>query len=293
LSRFWNHPHSMKPRCSLSSRWMAVSSLVLAVRWCPGLGQAAPLPPPAQAHPRPLPSAQTFTLSNGMTLIVQPDRRAPTAVHMLWVRVGSMDEVDGTSGVAHVLEHMMFKGTPTLAGRVFPPRGGPGRARERLHQPRRHRLPPAGAGGQPGSGDAAGGRPLCPQPLADDEFRREMAVVKEERRQRTEDSPRARLFEAFSATPLWPSLPPPHHRLDERPGGHDPAGRARFLPPLVRAGQRRGGGGGRCDVEQVRAWAEASTAPFPPGRARAQAADRAGAGRRARGVPGAPSRRCW
>jgi zinc protease len=52
-----------------------------------------------------------FTLKNGMQLIVQPDRRAPTAVHMVWVRVGSMDEVDGTTGVAHVLEHMMFKGS--------------------------------------------------------------------------------------------------------------------------------------------------------------------------------------
>ena len=57
---------------------------------------------------------EQFTLANGLTVIVKPDRRAPTAVHMLWVRVGSMDEVDGTSGVAHVLEHMMFKGTATL-----------------------------------------------------------------------------------------------------------------------------------------------------------------------------------
>jgi predicted Zn-dependent peptidase len=79
--------------------------------------------------------AGRFTLANGLTLIVKPDRRAPTAVHMLWVRVGSMDEVDGTSGVAHVLEHMMFKGTPDVgAGRVLAPRGGAGRARERLHQ---------------------------------------------------------------------------------------------------------------------------------------------------------------
>ena len=50
------------------------------------------------------------TLSNGMTVVVKPDRRAPTAVHMLWVRVGSLDEVDGHSGLAHVLEHMLFKG---------------------------------------------------------------------------------------------------------------------------------------------------------------------------------------
>lgn len=55
-----------------------------------------------------------FQLANGLTVIVKTDRRAPTAAHMLWVRVGSMDEVDGTSGVAHVLEHMMFKGTADL-----------------------------------------------------------------------------------------------------------------------------------------------------------------------------------
>src|SRR5437870_1748609 len=52
-----------------------------------------------------------FTLANGLTVIVKPDHRAPTVAHMLWVRVGAMDEVDGTSGVAHALEHMMFKGT--------------------------------------------------------------------------------------------------------------------------------------------------------------------------------------
>jgi len=47
---------------------------------------------------------------------------------MVWVRVGSMDEVDGTSGVAHVLEHMMFKGTAKLApGEFSRPRGGAGR----------------------------------------------------------------------------------------------------------------------------------------------------------------------
>ena len=61
----------------------------------------------------------TYTLPNGMTLVVKPDRRAPTAVHMLWLRVGSMDEVDGVSGVAHVLEHMLFKGTPSVKAGEF------------------------------------------------------------------------------------------------------------------------------------------------------------------------------
>ena len=60
------------------------------------------------------PKAEQFTLPNGLTVIVKPERRAPTAVQMLWVRVGAMDEVDGTTGVAHVLEHMMFKGTSSI-----------------------------------------------------------------------------------------------------------------------------------------------------------------------------------
>ena len=67
--------------------------------------------------------ARQFQLSNGMQLIVQPDRRAPTAMHMVWLRVGSMDEVDGTSGVAHVLEHMMFKGSKTVPPGDFSRRG--------------------------------------------------------------------------------------------------------------------------------------------------------------------------
>ncbi len=52
-----------------------------------------------------------FTLANGLRLIVKEDHRAPTLVHQVWYRAGSMDESPGTTGVAHVLEHMMFKGT--------------------------------------------------------------------------------------------------------------------------------------------------------------------------------------
>src|SRR4030067_1895695 len=53
------------------------------------------------------------TLDNGMRVIVHEDRRAPVMVSQVWYRAGSMDEFNGTSGVAHVLEHMMFKGTET------------------------------------------------------------------------------------------------------------------------------------------------------------------------------------
>ena len=58
-------------------------------------------------------------LANGLRVIVKEDRRAPTAVHMVWYRAGSMDEKDGTSGVAHVLEHLMFKGTKNLRSGEF------------------------------------------------------------------------------------------------------------------------------------------------------------------------------
>ena len=47
-------------------------------------------------------------LANGMRVVVREDHRAPTAVQMVWYRVGSIDERDGVTGVAHVTEHMMF-----------------------------------------------------------------------------------------------------------------------------------------------------------------------------------------
>ncbi|WP_397541838.1 insulinase family protein [Roseovarius salis] len=56
----------------------------------------------------------TMTLDNGMEVVVIEDHRAPAAVHMVWYRAGSADEPPGVSGVAHFLEHLMFKGTDTL-----------------------------------------------------------------------------------------------------------------------------------------------------------------------------------
>src|SRR4051812_41808065 len=65
------------------------------------------------------PPVEQFKLDNGFTVIVKPDHRAPTAVQMVWVRVGSMDEVDGWTGLAHLLEHMLFKGTKELKAGEF------------------------------------------------------------------------------------------------------------------------------------------------------------------------------
>ncbi len=60
-----------------------------------------------------------FTLENGMQVVAIEDHRAPVAVHMVWYKTGSADETPGISGVAHFLEHLMFKGTGTLAPGEF------------------------------------------------------------------------------------------------------------------------------------------------------------------------------
>jgi len=60
-----------------------------------------------------------FTLKNGMEVVVIPDHRAPVVTHMVWYRVGSADEPSGKSGLAHFLEHLMFKGTPSMAPGEF------------------------------------------------------------------------------------------------------------------------------------------------------------------------------
>ena len=57
------------------------------------------------------PQIADFTLSNGLELVVIPDHRAPVVTHMIWYKVGAADETPGKSGLAHFLEHLMFKGT--------------------------------------------------------------------------------------------------------------------------------------------------------------------------------------
>jgi zinc protease len=71
-----------------------------------------PSPSPAQkeATAEKLFNAETFTLDNGMEIVVIPNRRAPVVTHMVWYKVGAADEAPGKSGVAHFLEHLMFKG---------------------------------------------------------------------------------------------------------------------------------------------------------------------------------------
>jgi zinc protease len=152
------------------------------------------------AAPQAAELAQQFTLQNGMTLIVKPDRRAPTAVHMVWARVGSMDEVDGTSGVAHVLEHMMFKGTPSVKAGDFSRKVAALGGRENAFTSKDY----TGYFQQIPSNRLEDVMRLESDRFAnntwsDEEFAKELEVVKEERRLRTEDSPHARMQEAMDA----------------------------------------------------------------------------------------------
>ena len=163
----------------------------------PASRPAALAAPPAAADT----AARQFTLSNGMALIVQPDRRAPTAMQMVWLRVGSMDEVGGTTGVAHVLEHMLFKGTAKVKPGEFSRRVAALGGQENAFTSRDY----TGYFQQIPAGRLEEVMRLESDRFAnnqwpDDEFKRELEVVKEERRMRTDDQPRAQLFEQLNAT---------------------------------------------------------------------------------------------
>ena len=61
----------------------------------------------------------TFELDNGMEVVVLPDHRAPVVTHMVWYKVGAVDEDPGKSGIAHLFEHIMFKETDDLGPGEF------------------------------------------------------------------------------------------------------------------------------------------------------------------------------
>jgi len=152
------------------------------------------------------PITHEYQLSNGLKLIVREDHRAPTVAHMVWYRAGSMDEVNGRTGVAHVLEHMMFKGTDKVKAGEF----------SRLV---------AAVGGRENaftSRDYTAYFQQVEKSKLDDvirleadrmsnlnfddaEFLKEIQVVMEERRLRTEDNPGSLLNESLMATAFMSS----------------------------------------------------------------------------------------
>ena len=166
--------------------------------WSISLLSSLSFAPPALPQ---TPPVEQFKLDNGLTVIVKPDRRAPTAVHMLWVRVGGMDEVDGTSGVAHVVEHMMYKGTREVKSGEFSRRVAALGGRENAFTSRDN----TGYFQQIPAGKLEEVMKLEADRFAnnqwpEEELKREIEVVKEERRLRTEDSPRSLMWEALNAT---------------------------------------------------------------------------------------------
>jgi zinc protease len=126
---------------------------------------------------------------------------------MVWVRVGSMDEVDGFSGLAHMLEHMMFKGTKQLKPGEFSQRvaqlGGRENAFTNRDTTAYFQQIPANRLEEVMKLESDR---FANNQWPDDEFKRELEVVKEERRWRTDDQPRALLWEALNAT-VWVASP--------------------------------------------------------------------------------------
>ena len=143
---------------------------------------------------------QSFTLKNGMQVVVVPNHRVPVLSHMVWYKVGAADELDGKTGLAHMVEHMMFKGTrkvgPEQFSRLVAANGGQENAftsqdftaffqnvaadklelMMRLESDRMANLA-----------------------LRDADFQSERQVVIEERRMRTENEPDAQLSEQMHA----------------------------------------------------------------------------------------------
>lgn len=151
-----------------------------------------------------LPSyAETFekTYDNGLKLVVREDHRAPVVVSQLWYHVGSSYEHEGITGISHALEHMMFKATnQTAAGefsRIVAENGGSDNAFTGKHYTAYYQR------------IASDRLEICLRLEADrmtgllfdeEEFRREMEVIKEERNLRIDNNPLSRFYERFMAS---------------------------------------------------------------------------------------------
>jgi len=141
-----------------------------------------------------------YLLDNGLKLIVKQDHRSPVVVTQIWYKAGSIDEVNGVTGVAHVLEHMMFKGTEKVPNGEFSKRIAAAGGRENAftsydytayyQQLHKRSLPMA----MELESDRM--RNLI---LTEEEFSKEIKVVMEERRLRTDDQARALLYEKMMA----------------------------------------------------------------------------------------------
>lgn len=144
---------------------------------------------------------QQFTLNNGLKIIVKEDHRAPIVVSMIWYDVGSADEPGGVTGVAHALEHLMFKGTKKYPLGIFSKTisalGGQENAFTNNDYTAFYEKIAAPHLAVAFELEADRMQHLL---LDEQEFSKEIKVIQEERRLRTEDNPQALTFERFLAT---------------------------------------------------------------------------------------------
>lgn len=141
-----------------------------------------------------------YMLANGLKLIVKEDHRSPVVVSQIWYKAGSIDELNGTTGVAHVLEHMMFKGTKKVSSGEFSKQIAAVGGRDNAFTARdytayfqqldKSKLPLAMRL------EADRMRNLR---LTKEDFTKEIKVVMEERRLRTDDQPHALVYEKMTA----------------------------------------------------------------------------------------------
>lgn len=172
------------------------TGLLCALFLLPGTAVAAD-PPKIHEH----------ELDNGMKVLVHTDRRAPVVVSQVWYRVGSVDEHRGITGVSHVLEHMMFKGTddhgPGEMSDIIARHGGSENAFTSFDYTAYYEQVAAEHLGLMLELEADRMTDLA---LAPEQFERELRVVQEERRQRVEDQPQSLTWERLRAA-AFPSSP--------------------------------------------------------------------------------------
>lgn len=161
----------------------------------------------SQSTPASAARASSYTLENGMEVVVIPDHRAPVVTHMVWYRVGAADEQPGVSGIAHFLEHLMFKATENLASGEFSKTiarlGGQDNAftsqdvTAYFQRIARDRLPTV---------MKMEAERMTKLRLENKEVLTEREVIKEERRSRTDNNPTSILAEEMNAA-LYQSHP--------------------------------------------------------------------------------------
>ena len=212
------------------------------------------------------PDVADFTLANGLEVVVIPDHRAPVVTHMIWYKVGAADETPGKSGLAHFLEHLMFKGTAKIPA------------------PRSRRMLPTSAARRTPSQQATIPAFFQRVPrehlkemmafeadrmtglvLTDEVVRPELKVVLEEQNMRVANNPGARLGEQMDAAlylnhPYGRPVIGWRHEIEKL----DPRRCARVLPALLYAEQRRRRRCRRRHADEVKADAEETYGKVAP-----------------------------